>query len=199
MSQTPTAAMVAAATPARRVVLARPHPTSQSSMEPRAPFMFRSRRPAARAAVRRQWRRCGEWRRRGQPHLRQCHVDGWREPCAGRDQTGGADGANGALPDSILVNRQQPALQSPVRRQARSPCSNPRSAAPPESSDTGTAGVAGNGVSILVVQDSAASSLKGVAQAYGGAGGGTVKPERRRRVATRPPRQTSRPTYLARR
>ena len=42
------------------------------------------------------------------------------------------------------------------------------------SSDSGTAGVAGAGVSILVVQDSAASSLSGVTQAYGGTGGSTA-------------------------
>ena len=41
-------------------------------------------------------------------------------------------------------------------------------------SDTGTAGVAGNAVSILVVQDNTASSLSGLTQAYGGTGGSTM-------------------------
>ena len=95
---------------------------------------------------------------------------------SGGDGGVGTNGANGgAGADSVLVT--SPTAANPAVSGSTTGALDLQQSAlggAAGGSDSGTAGVAGNGVSILVVQDNAASSLSGLSQAYGGTGGSTM-------------------------
>ena len=95
---------------------------------------------------------------------------------SGGDGGIGTNGANGgAGADSVLVT--SPTAANPAVSGSTTGALDLQQSAlggAAGGSDSGTAGVAGNGVSILVVQDNTASSLSGLTQAYGGTGGSTM-------------------------